>query len=188
MAPRALDTSRRRFLAVAAAAIGAPQAISLVRAGTGRALAATRVADAAHAVGSYQHLDPAEGAFIEAIVRTMCPADHLTPDGVECGVVAALDRGLADSPASDRKRFARGLSVSARAWRRDSDRLGAAASSQWVRDLFAGRTHGSVESAEWAHDVLSPMLLRACFAEPVYDRYDNRVFWKMFAQAGEISV
>jgi choline dehydrogenase-like flavoprotein len=43
----------------------------------------------------YQSLSPDEPAFAEALVNIMCPADHLTPDGVECGLAIFIDRQLA---------------------------------------------------------------------------------------------
>lgn len=181
MAPRVLDPSRRRFLTLAAAAMGTPQVIGFVRAGSGRARAAAMTADAVPAAGLYRCLDRTEAAFIEAIARTLCPADDLTPDGVDCGVAAAFDDVLARTPPSDRTRIARELRLAARAWRRESDRGGEAVSVRWINDLFAGRI--DVVRPEWAHRELSPILIHACFAEAVYDSYDNRVFWKMFAQA-----
>lgn len=43
----------------------------------------------------YQSLSPDEAAFVEALVNVMCPADHLTPSGVDCGLATFIDRQLA---------------------------------------------------------------------------------------------
>lgn len=163
MASRLLDPSRRGFLALAVTAAGVPHALRFMRARAGGVSVAAAVSPGAV---TYRCLHGTEATFIEAVVRTLCPADHLTPDGVECGVAAAFDGLLAETPARDRVRIVRDLRVAALAWRRGS---------------------GAVDSA-WAHYTVSPLLMRACFVESVYDRYDNRVFWKMFGRAGEASV
>ena len=43
----------------------------------------------------YQFLGPDEAAFVEAFVNVMCPADNLTPNGVDCGLAIFIDRQLA---------------------------------------------------------------------------------------------
>jgi gluconate 2-dehydrogenase gamma chain len=43
----------------------------------------------------YESLGPTEVAFVEAIVNVMCPADALTPNGVDCGLALFIDRQLA---------------------------------------------------------------------------------------------
>jgi len=49
----------------------------------------------ASAPAGYQFLGPDEAGFIEAFVNVMCPADHLTPNGVDCGLATFIDRQLA---------------------------------------------------------------------------------------------
>src|SRR5215472_16130316 len=43
----------------------------------------------------YESLSPDEAAFVEAMVNVMCPADSLTPNGVDCGLAVFIDRQLA---------------------------------------------------------------------------------------------
>ncbi|HET9707503.1 MAG TPA: gluconate 2-dehydrogenase subunit 3 family protein, partial [Gemmatimonadales bacterium] len=43
----------------------------------------------------YAFLGPAESAFVETMVNVMCPADGLTPNGVDCGLAIYIDRQLA---------------------------------------------------------------------------------------------
>jgi len=43
----------------------------------------------------YQSFSADEAAFVEALVNVLCPADHLTPSGVECGLATFIDRQLA---------------------------------------------------------------------------------------------
>src|SRR5262249_4536177 len=151
MAPRLLETSRRQFLAVAAAALGAPQVVGLIRVGAGQARAVTPLAD--ESTASYQCLNRTEGAFVERLVRTLCPSDDLTPDGVACALAAAFDCTLASLSTAERPRVMRELRVVARAWRRDDAPSGDEASVGWIDDLFAGRISG-VEP-DWPHRVLS---------------------------------
>src|SRR3546814_8337107 len=44
----------------------------------------------------YQSSSPDEAAFVEALVNVMCPANELTPNGVDCGLATVIDRQLAD--------------------------------------------------------------------------------------------
>lgn len=64
--------------------------------------AASAVAEAAAAnpaanpsADTYHSLGPGEAAFIEALVNVMCPADGLSPSGVDCGLAIYIDRQLA---------------------------------------------------------------------------------------------
>ena len=41
-----------------------------------------------------------EAAFVEVVVNALCPADHLTPDGVTAGLAAAIDAQLSDESAA----------------------------------------------------------------------------------------
>src|SRR5215510_5437650 len=43
----------------------------------------------------YKSLSPDEAGFVEAMVNIMCPADSLTPNGVDCGLAIYIDRQLA---------------------------------------------------------------------------------------------
>src|ERR671915_96078 len=56
---------------------------------------AAKAALAADPPVGYQSLSPEEGAFTEALVNVMCPADGLTPSGVDCGLASFFDRQLA---------------------------------------------------------------------------------------------
>lgn len=43
----------------------------------------------------YLCFSPDEAAFVEALVEVMCPADDLTPGGIDCGLAHFMDRQLA---------------------------------------------------------------------------------------------
>jgi gluconate 2-dehydrogenase gamma chain len=59
--------------------------------------AAAGAAPAADAPAGYEWLRPGEQAFVEALVNHMCPADKLTPNGVDMGLNVYFDRALAGS-------------------------------------------------------------------------------------------
>src|SRR5438874_12831131 len=46
-------------------------------------------------VPGYLSFGPDEAGFVEVMVNVMCPADALTPGGVDCGLAAYIDRQLA---------------------------------------------------------------------------------------------
>jgi len=60
-----------------------------------QAEAPAAAAPAAAVPAGYQSLSLDEAAFVEALVNVMCPADHLTPSGVDCGLATYMDRQLA---------------------------------------------------------------------------------------------
>jgi hypothetical protein len=165
----AMDRSRRGFLVGALAMIATPPAIM---------------------AGQVEARDnrPPTQACLETILRVLCPADRRTPDGVDCGLAEALSRVVMACPEQERMRFESGLMEVAREWRRNGRDGRATASPRWVGDLFAGRTSGGDQLADWAHNTMLPLVLRACMSEQVYDSYDNRVFWKVFSLAGEASI
>src|ERR1700744_3223268 len=89
-APPGTLHGRRAFLrAVAALATAAalPEAVPAQTAGPAPAPDA--------GVAPYLALDEEEASFTEALVDTLCPADHLTPSGTACGLALFFDRQLA---------------------------------------------------------------------------------------------
>src|SRR5260221_94387 len=111
------SNSRRNFLkgvarVTAIIPIHVQQAAPLV-ATLGTALAAS--AASAPGAGSaplppdgYQFFSIEESAFVEAMVTTMCPADELTPDGVQCGLATFMDRHLAGGFGSGERLYMEG--------------------------------------------------------------------------------
>src|SRR5215813_15301750 len=89
-------TSRRIFLKQIAAssgalAVGATQAVAAPQ----DPAPASSAAPADAGLAGYQSLGPDEGLFVETLVNFMCPADSLTPNGVDCGLATYIDRQLA---------------------------------------------------------------------------------------------
>src|SRR5215467_1368364 len=56
----------------------------------------------------YESLGPDEAAFVEAMVNVMCPADSLTPNGVDCGLAVFIDRQLAAGFGKGERLYMRG--------------------------------------------------------------------------------
>jgi gluconate 2-dehydrogenase gamma chain len=189
------NRSRRGFLGTAAAVVGVGPAMSLLESfGLSPSAPATSSATvlAGSSVGStsgYRCLNRDEAAFTEAMVNALCPADHLTPDGVTCGLAAFVDCALAQGSIAVATRFKAGIAVANGACRRQFgvrfDQLAAIDAGRFLQDVFASRVDGGVTLASWAHEVVNPVLMHACFAGPVYDGYCNRVFWKIFGHPGE---
>ncbi|MFO0483025.1 MAG: gluconate 2-dehydrogenase subunit 3 family protein, partial [bacterium] len=85
---------RRAFLKGAVA--GSAAAVTSALPGTASAQAAgNKAAASAPATAGYVFLTPDEGAFIEAVVDHMVPADAFTPKGTDLGLHTYIDRALA---------------------------------------------------------------------------------------------
>ena len=115
------EAPRRIFLkqlggASGAVALGSVAATGAVLAGSAKeALAAPLVEPGA---ATYLSLGPDDAAFVEAMVNVMCPADRLTPSGVDCGLAVYIDRQLAGG-------FGKGDRLYMRApWKRGKPQLG----------------------------------------------------------------
>ncbi len=116
---KSLHPSRRGFLGVAAATSAASLAPGAMigTAGMTATLAAASEPDAAAgtiaaklpspALG-YLSFGPDAADFVEAMVNVMCPADALTPDGVDCGLAAYMDRQLAGGFGKGARLYMRG--------------------------------------------------------------------------------
>jgi gluconate 2-dehydrogenase gamma chain len=180
------DSSRRGFLRMVTVAIGAAASPATVAAGW---------AHAAESQSRYRCLSREEGAFTEAMVNVLCPADQLTPDGVTCGLATSIDRALAGENGPAVRHFKAGVAAANMACQERFgmrfDELvqrvpsGASDAAGFLHDIAAGRVSAPGLALDlWLNERVNPLLVKASFAEPIYDRHCNRVFWKIFAQAG----
>ena len=165
------------------------------------------------AADTYHSLGPDEAAFIEALVNVMCPADELSPSGVDCGLAVYIDRQLAGPYGKGDGRYQRGP------YRHGKPELGlqlpltpeqfckagiAAVNAACTRDH--GAPFAALKPAEadavlvdiadgrvaderlsltsWFNDVVYPLFIEACFADPMYGGNRNAVFWKMIGYPG----
>lgn len=217
------DHPRRSFLKHAAG-LGASSLLpALVPAQLSAATAPSTAgppATAAPASGSdsaasipYQSLSPEEASFVEALVNVMCPADELSPSGVDCGLATYIDRQLAGPYGKGAGRYQRGP------YRSGKPQLGwqlpltpeefckggiAAANALCKRDrgkLFADLSAAEADEflvaiqgerasdddfplALWFNEAIYPLFVEACFADPMYGGNRNAVFWKMIGYPG----
>jgi len=174
--------TRRSFLGTVAVAASIPFASNALTASAAKPLPASR----------YRFLDDHEAAFVEHLVNTICPADHLTPDGVTSGLAACLDRRLADGssePASagQAQLFKAGVAAANEAcYARHGvsfDRLTSADALAFLADIRAGAVAASIPLDSWSTEIVDPLLIEACYAGPVYGRYGSRMFFKLFDPA-----
>ena len=176
------------------------------------AASASNAAPAA-AADTYHSLGPDEAAFVEALVNLMCPADELSPSGVDCGLAIYIDRQLAGPYGKGDGRYQKGP------FRHGKPQLGlqlpltpeqlckagiAAIDAACVRDRgvrFAqlgpadadavleaiaggGMTDERLPLGAWFNDIVYPLFVEACFADPMYGGNRNAVFWKMIGYPG----
>jgi gluconate 2-dehydrogenase gamma chain len=190
-------SSRRQFLFSTAGALAAIPIVSH---------AATPAAQPAPVPPGYESLGPAEAAFVEAMVNVMCPADALTPNGVDSGLATFIDRQLAGGFGKGERYYSQGpwsagiaqLGIQSpltpeqffKAGLRDAN---AACTQQHGKtldqlspvdaDAFL-KTLGSGPLAQWWNDLVYPLFQQACFADPIYGGNQGKVFWKMVGYPG----
>jgi gluconate 2-dehydrogenase gamma chain len=211
---------RREFLKQVAIAGAAPlshRVIGIACVG-GVAVGAAATVKAANAPAAapftgYQFLGPDEATFVEALVNVMCPADDLTPNGVDCGLATFIDRQLAGAFGAGQGRYMRGpwkkgkpqlgfqLPLTPRqffnagvATARDAcvkkhnksfDLLAPVDANAFLTDVAAGRViDPQLSLALWFNELVYPLFVQACFADPLYGGNNDKVFWKMVGYPG----
>jgi gluconate 2-dehydrogenase gamma chain len=211
-------TPRRIFLKRLGSASGAV-ALAPVATGTalvsGPAVASTqdKAPASEQALTAYLSFSPDEAVFVEAMVNVMCPADQLTPSGVDCGLAVYIDRQLAGGFGKGDRLYMRGP------WKQGKPQLGyqlpltpeqffkagvaatqevctkrigklfdllpRADADAFLQDLASDKLHHPrVALASWFNDLLYPLFVQACFADPIYGGNRNKVFWKMIGYPG----
>jgi len=208
--------SRRIFLKQVAAssgalAVGAGTVVSPATAADAPAASPAPAPDAPPA--GYQSLSPEEAAFVEALVNVMCPADNLTPNGVDCGLADYIDRQLAGAfgrgdrlyrqapwrsgkpqlgyqlPLTPEQFFKTGVATAqaactARFNKRFQD-LPPADADAFLLEVAAGKVDDArVPLAQWFNELVYPLFTQACFADPMYGGNRGKVFWKLIGYPG----
>jgi gluconate 2-dehydrogenase gamma chain len=197
--------SRRIFLKQVAGASGALAAVVTAGAAT--------AAPAAEAPAGYESLSPEEAAFVEAMVNVMCPADGLTPNGVDCGLAEYIDRQLAGGfgngdrlyrsgpwrsgkpqlgyqlPLTPAQFFKAGIAgaqtACTRRFGKRFEELASAEADAFLQDVAAGKTPNmKVPLAQWFNGLVYPLFTQACFADPIYGGNHGKVFWKLVGYPG----
>jgi gluconate 2-dehydrogenase gamma chain len=161
----------------------------------------------------YQSFSPDEATFVETLVNLMCPADALTPSGVDCGLATYIDRQLAGAfgqgtrrymqgpwreakpelgyqlPLTPAQYFKAGLAAAAshcsQRYGKGFDQLESAAATAFLERLAAGDlTDARIALDRWFNELVYPLFVQACFADPIYGGNRNKVFWKMVGYPG----
>jgi gluconate 2-dehydrogenase gamma chain len=144
----------------------------------------------------YRSLNEDEAAFTEAMVNVLCPADHLTPHGQECGLARFLDRQLASDQGGkkevhlsplplNRERFFKAGIAAANVACQDRfavpfHQLNARDASRFLQDIAGGRVSNPVfPLTAWLNQFVDPLLIQGSFTGPIYEGYNYRVFWKL---------
>lgn len=170
--------------------------------------------DPAAGASVYLFLSPDEAGLVEALVEHMCPADELTPGGVDCGLALFIDRQLAGAfgqgdrlylrgpfrpglpedgyqrPLTPAQYFKTGLRIlDERCNRRQKMsfvRLDAAAKESVLTEIAVGQWDEAdgLSLGAWFNELFYPLFEQACFADPAYGGNRHKVFWKMIGYPG----
>lgn len=198
------DFLRRSLLAGAVTASAATLPVSAT---------AAAGAGAADAPAGYVWLRPDEQAFVEALVNHMCPADPLTPNGVDMGLHIFYDRSFAGNwgqgdrlylqgpfrsgtanqgyqlgmtPAQLFRAGTEGLAVYCMAtYQKPFDQLSADAREAVLKGLQSGKVAlpNGVPAATYFAQLLQ-MFYEAMFADPIYGGNKNKLGWKLVGYPG----
>jgi gluconate 2-dehydrogenase gamma chain len=210
---------RRGFLRQVIAAGGALPFAPTLTAGAAAALgtAATAAQAAAAPAPSplvgYVCFSQEEAAFVETMVTLMCPADDLSPNGVDCGLPIYIDRQLAGDfgrgwkrysrgpwqqgkpqqgyqlPMTPEQHFKAGIAAANEAclakYGKPFDQVAPADASAFLDDLGAGKVSDPrLPLGAWFNELVYPLFTQACFADPIYGGNVDKVFWKMIGYPG----
>lgn len=161
----------------------------------------------------YLSLSPDEATFVEALVNVMCPADAHTLNGVDCGLATYIDRQLAGSFGKGGGRYQRGPfrsgkpelglqlpltpeqffkagiaaagAASLHAHGHAFDQLSPNTANEFLLELATGKLlDGQIPLASWFNDLVYPLFVEACFADPMYGGNRLAVFWEMIGYPG----
>ncbi len=205
---------RRDFLlkSLAGAAAAVPLAGRAQPATATPAVAAPQaVPDAAPA--GYTWLRPAEQVFVEALVNHMCPADGLSPNGVDLGLNTYFDRALGGNwgqgdrlylqgpfrqgspnqgyqlgmtPAALFRAGTEGVAAYLQAtYQQSFDALPADTREQVLKDLQAGKIAlpNGVPAKTYFAQLLQ-MFYEGMFADPIYGGNRDKMGWKLIGYPG----
>jgi gluconate 2-dehydrogenase gamma chain len=211
---------RRGFLRQVVTATAAGPLIPLLVGGAAASASSAEAATAeackpvaADAPAGYLSLSREEAAFVETLVNVMCPADDLTPNGVDCGLPIYIDRQLAGEfghgakryshgpwqqgkpqlgyqlPLTPEQHFKAGIAAANEACEARHgvpfDQLSVADAGAFLADLAAGEVHDDrLPTGAWFNELVYPLFAQACFADPIYGGNRDKVFWKLIGYPG----
>jgi gluconate 2-dehydrogenase gamma chain len=207
--------ARRVFLRQVGGASGAALAMPALMCALPAATPSAQAAADADKATQHAHLSlgPQEAACVEALVNVMCPADELTPNGVDCGLHVFIDRQLAggwgrgdqlyrqgpwlpgkpqhgyQAPLNPEQHVKAGLSALRRVTRERTGKtvetLDAPQLDALLQEVAAGRLDdGRFSLSSWFNDTFYPLFVQACFADPMYGGNRDKAFWKAIGFPG----
>jgi gluconate 2-dehydrogenase gamma chain len=225
-----LHPSRRGFLGVAAATGAASLAPGILVGATATTAALAEASEPASSQAvdasastlasklpsptlGYLSFGPNEAGFVEAMVDVMCPADTLTPSGVDCGLATYIDRQMAggfgkgarlykrgpwregkpelgyQSPLTPEQFFKAGLVAADAACRKRNGKsfseLDESGADRFLHEIAEGKVMDErVNLASWFNELVYPLFEQACFADPIYGGNVGKVFWKAIGYPG----
>jgi gluconate 2-dehydrogenase gamma chain len=161
----------------------------------------------------YRALGADEIVFVEALVDVLCPADELTPGGVDCGLAAYIDAQLAGPfgkgervylrgpwepgppelgyqlPLTPEAYFKAGVATMDRAARQAQGsrfaELDPPAAEAFLQRVVAGAIPDATpDLPTWFNTLAYPLFVEACFSDPVYGGNRDKVFWRLIGYPG----
>ncbi len=205
---------RRDFLksavaggAAAAATVSVPQSVQ----------AQPATATSAAQSPGYAFLNPEEGAFVEALVDHMGPADELTPKGTDIGLNIFIDRSLAGGwgkgdrlymqgpwkpgvpsqgyqlPLTPAELYRNGITAAnahcVKTYKKTFDKLTEAQREEFLLALQGGKvTFENGPPARVFFTTVYQTVMEGMFADPMYGGNKNKAGWKMIGFPGVIAV
>ncbi|UPJ48539.1 gluconate 2-dehydrogenase subunit 3 family protein [Bradyrhizobium sp. 200] len=177
------------------------------------ASASTIAAKLSLPVPGYLSFGPDEAGFVETMVNVMCPADALTPNGVNCGLAVYIDRQLAGGfgkgarlymrgpwqegtpelgyqlPLTPEQFFKAGLAAADTACQKQYGKrfseMHESGADKFLQELSGGKvTDERVPLGSWFNKLVYPLFVEACFADPIYGGNVGKVFWKAIGYPG----
>ena len=207
-------SARRLFLRKIGGASGAALAAPALLGGFAASSTSAQSVSAcpSHASG-YLSLGPQEVACVEALVNLMCPADALTPNGVDCGLHVYIDRQLAgawgrgdqlyrqgpwrpgkpqhgyQSPLTPEEHFKAGIAMlrheAEQRTGKAIEQLDAPRLDALLQEVAAGRMDNERYAlGAWFNDLFYPLFAQACFADPIYGGNRDKAFWRAIGFPG----
>lgn len=208
------DSARRRFLArLTGLAAALPLAPLLGRPAASAPAPQPTSSGSIAPAEAYVSFGPDEAAFVEALVVALCPADDLTPNGVDCGLALYMDRWLASGfaqgarhylqgpwkmskpehgyqlPMTPGQFFREGLAAAERQCQRllnqRFDALAVPQADAYLRRLADGEVSDpEISLMDWFNGLIYPLFIQACFGDPMYGGNRDKVFWRLIGYPG----
>lgn len=208
-------TSRRTFLKDVALAGAAASGVTPVPA-TAQPISSTQQQAGADSHDGYTFLSADEGAFIEAFVDVLVPADELTPSGVDLGLATFIDRQLSGAwgkgdrmyrqgpwqegvpgqgyqlPLTPADFFRAGIHAVNQycktTFNKEFDRLASSEKQKVLQDLDQSKVTLDRISGKQFFDTAYQAVMEGMFADPVYGGNKDKAAWKMIGYPGVIAV